>query len=88
MNQQDILDEIVALLEANGITVRNEPMGGCGGGLCTVRNQPVVFLDTDAPVTERAAVAGRALNSLIDIQNIYLRPETREFVERQSSAVE
>jgi len=33
MNEQDILQELLALLEANGVQIRTEPLGGSGGGL-------------------------------------------------------
>ena len=34
MDDSAILEELVAVLEQNGVCVRREAMGGCGGGLC------------------------------------------------------
>ena len=43
MNQQQILDELLALLEDNGVELRSEPMGGGGGGLCTIKGKKIFF---------------------------------------------
>lgn len=80
MNEQRILEELLELLEAQGVTIRREPLGGRGGGLATVRGQNVFFVDSDADSTETAALCAEAATELLDIEVIYLRPDVREFI--------
>ena len=77
---RDILDELVLLLEQNGITVRRE--ADAGAGLCVIKGQTVVFIDNSAPTVEMAEICGRAVCKNIDIENIYIKPQIREFLEK------
>jgi len=77
MNQQRILEELLALLEANGVTIRREPLGGSGGGLCTIKGQPIFFADTQAPSAQVAELCAEALSKTVDIEKIYVRPSER-----------
>ncbi len=45
MHTVDLLDEAVALAERLGYRVRNEWLGGSGGGGCEVRGSRWIFLD-------------------------------------------
>ena len=85
MEQQAILDELVALLEQNNVTIRYDTLGGGGGGLCKIRGSYIFFLDTQSPVMHRAEIAAEAVSQLLDIEAIYLRPEVRQFVEHCGS---
>jgi hypothetical protein len=80
MNEQRILDELLELLEAQGVTVRKESLGGRGGGLARVRGQRLFFVDSDADSTETAARCAEAVADLVDIEAVYLRPDVREFI--------
>lgn len=84
MNEQRILEELLALLEANGIVIRKEPLGGSGGGLCTVKGQAIFFVDTQAPAAEVAALCSQAVSKTINIEQIYIKPEIRQFIENNS----
>ena len=84
MNEQRILEELLALLEANGVTVRNEPLGGSGGGLCAVKGKPIFFVDTQAPSAQAAAVCAEAVSKTVHIEKVYIRPEVRQFIENYS----
>ncbi len=86
MNKQRILEELLALLEANGVTIRNEPLGGSGGGLCTVKGQSIFFVDTQASSTESAPVCAEAVLKMVDIEKIYIKPEVRQFIETHSNS--
>jgi hypothetical protein len=86
MNEQRILDELLALLEAGGVTIRSEPLGGAGGGLCAVRGHNVFFLDTQAGSGESAALCAEAVRRVLDVESIYIRPEVRQFIEEQSGS--
>ncbi len=81
MNEQRILEELLALLESNGVAIRNEPLGGSGGGLCTIKGEQIFFVDTQAPSAEVAALCAEAVSKLVDIDKLYIRPEVREFIE-------
>jgi hypothetical protein len=84
MNEQRILEELLALLEANGVAIRKEPLGGSGGGLCTVKGQSIFFVDTQAPSAEVAALCSQAVSKTINIEQIYIKPELRQFIENNS----
>jgi len=88
MNKQRIFEELLALLEANGVTIRNEPLGGSGGGLCTIKGELIFFVDTQATSAEMAANCAEAVSRILDIEKIYVKPEVREFIDehrRQNS---
>ena len=74
----------MGLLEANGVTIRQESLGGAAGGLCTVKGKHIFFVDTQAPSADNAASAAEAVRKVVDIEKVYLRPEIREFIEGQS----
>lgn len=81
MNSQSILQQLLSLLADNEVEVRNEPLGGSGGGLCNVKGKNIFFLDTQAPTAESATLCAQAVGRLVDIESIYLRPEIRQFIE-------
>ncbi len=83
MEYQDILEELLALLEQNGITIRTEPMGGAGAGLCKLKDKQVFFVDSDASAADLAAICAQAVLGTVDIDNIYLKPRVRDFLEGQ-----
>ena len=85
MNEQNILEELLALLESNGVTIRNEPLGGSGGGLCTIKGQQIFFVDTQASSAVSAAMCAEALPKVVDIEQIYVKPQVRQFIEDNSN---
>jgi hypothetical protein len=87
MTEQRILEELLHLLEGNGVKVRNEPLGGSGGGLCTVKGQTFFFVDTQAPSAEVASLCAEAAAKLLDIETVYLRPEVRQYIENHSKQI-
>ena len=87
MNEQQILEELLALLESNGVTIRNEPLGGSGGGLCTIKGRQILFVDTQAPSIVMAAVCAEVVPKVADIEQIYIKPQVRQFIENHSNQV-
>ncbi len=85
MNEQRILEELLMLLETNGVTIRREPLAGGAGGLCAVKGHNIFFVDTQASSADVAAVAADAVRKAVNIENIYIRPEIREFIELHGS---
>jgi hypothetical protein len=86
MNEQRILEELLAMLEAKGVTIRHEPLAGAAGGLCTIKGKHIFFADTQSPSADVAAVAAEAVRKVVDIEAIYIRPEIRQFIESNSAA--
>jgi len=84
MNEQDILQELLALLEANGVQIRTEPLGGSGGGLCTIKGQHFFFVDSQSTSAESAALSADAVRKLVDTDSIYIKPQIRQFIEDNS----
>jgi len=82
-----ILEELLALLEANGVVIRNEPLGGSGGGLCTIKGQQIFFVDTEASSAVSAAVCAEAVPKVADIEKLYIRPEVRQFIENHNNQI-
>ncbi len=86
MNKSKILEDLLGLFEANGVIIRQEPLGGNGGGLCSVKGQWILFVDTQAPSEVMAAVCAEVVPQVVDIEQIYIRPEIREFIEFHSNS--
>ena len=81
MDSQSLLQQLISLLEDKGVEVRSEPLGGSGGGLCSVKGKNIFFVDTQAPTAETATLCAQAVGRLVDIESIYIRPEIRQYIE-------
>jgi hypothetical protein len=86
MNEQRILEELLELLKANGVAIRREPLGGSGGGVCTVKGQTIFFLDTQAPSAEVAVLCAEAVHKVVDVEKIYIKPEVRQLIENHNNS--
>ncbi|MBM4310102.1 MAG: hypothetical protein FJ119_04030 [Deltaproteobacteria bacterium] len=86
MNDQQLLQELEALLEALGIRVRHETLEGFAGGMCTVNGRCCMFLDATAQPSDSARLCARELRKKIDLETLYLRPEVRRYLEETESA--
>ena len=87
MNEQSILDELLALLEANNVTIRNEPLGGSGGGLCIIKGQRIFFVDIQASSAVSAAICAEVVPKVVDVEQIYIKPQIRQFIKNNSNQV-
>ncbi|HIJ67395.1 MAG TPA: hypothetical protein HPP87_08385 [Planctomycetes bacterium] len=81
MEAEAVLEELLALLEQNGVIIRTEPMGGSGGGLCTIKDKQVFFVDAESATADTAALCAQAVRETVDLENIYLKPQIRAFLE-------
>ncbi len=86
MNNQQILEELLELLQNAGVTIRSEPLGGSGGGICTVKGRKIFFVDTQAPAADTASLCAEAIPKVMDIEKIYIKPEVRQFIESYSNS--
>ena len=85
MNTQRILEELFGLLESNSVIIRDEPLGGSGGGLCSLMGQRIFFMDTQAPSAVTAAICAITVSQVMDIEQVYIKPEVRQFINNHSS---
>lgn len=76
------MDEMLALLEQNGVIIRNEAFGGGGGSLCKIRDKYTFFVDTQAPIADILEICAEAVAELVDIDSLYIRPEVRQLIEK------
>lgn len=83
MNNHLIMEELLGLLESHGIKTRKDALNESTGGLCKINGEQILFLDKDAQTDRLTALCADAVIKLIDIDTIYLKPETREFIERR-----
>jgi hypothetical protein len=56
-------------------------MGGTGSGLCKMKDKQIFFVDSDAQTTDTAAICAEAVRKTADVENIYIRPQVRAFLE-------
>ncbi|MHC4536233.1 MAG: hypothetical protein ACYS6K_19960 [Planctomycetota bacterium] len=87
MDEQRILEELLALLEANNVAIRDEPLGGNGGGLCAMKGRQIFFVDTQAPSAVVAVMCAQAVPKVVDIEQVYIKPEVRQFIESYNNQI-
>ena len=75
------LDTIVRLFEQLGVEVRQERLGGSGGGMCQIRGKRVVFVDLDADAATRLDQCVAALATVPEAATVFISPELRELVD-------
>jgi hypothetical protein len=81
MNNYKILDDLLALLDAHGVTIRMESLDESPGGLCRLHETNILFLDTNRGADHQIQVCAGAILKLIDIATVYLKPEVRQLLE-------
>ncbi|MCX8044653.1 MAG: hypothetical protein N3B18_11105 [Desulfobacterota bacterium] len=88
MHDEKKIQELIAVLEANGVHVREEKLEGSAGGLCMLNGRRVLFLDATAPITTRLDQCLIALQQCVDTESVYLRPWIRALLEAQLNGIE
>lgn len=88
MELGDRLRSLLDWAEELGIDVRAEPLTGEGGGLCFLRGQRVLFVDTAADLATRYDRTLTALAGLDELDQHYLVPEIRQELEARRSGAE
>ncbi len=89
MDEGVILSHLEALAHSLGIKVRYEDLAGetafSAGGLCRIKNQQVIIVNERAPVREKTRTLAKAL-SRFDLNQVYIRPALRDFLEEEREA--
>ena len=81
MDDRAIFEELLALLEQNNVPVRTEAMGGRGTGLCKFKDKKIFFVDSEGWPADMARICALAVNEILDIDDIYIKPQIRQFIE-------
>lgn len=87
MDDQQILEELLALLEGGNVTIRRDELGGSGGGLCEIRGKATFFVDTQTTPGEMAALTAETVAKTVDTEDVYIRPEIRELIEKNKDQI-
>lgn len=83
MDENTLLSQLEELAHSLKIEVRYEPIKKEGsfypGGLCQIKGEYVLILNSEATVRDKIQTLARAVNRF-DLSRIYLRPGLREFL--------
>ncbi len=86
------LGELIDLAESLGISIRQAPSpadsaaeGRCSGGaLVRLKGKEIIFLDSNASLSDQITVVAGALRLRPEIQQRFLPPEIRQLIDQQS----
>jgi len=87
MDDNTILDQLEELIEKFGVQIRHEAIRQdedsvhVTGGLCLLRGEYVLILDSKATIKDRIWTLGTALKQF-DYDKIYIRPVLRDLLEK------
>lgn len=83
MKHEDLIQELQSAAAQIGVTVRYE-RGDFEGGYCILRDQKMLLINKRLMPVRKAAVLAAALYGL-GLDNVYLKPAVREFVEDEAA---
>ena len=86
MRSVELLEQALHVIRTLGYQIREECVGGNGGGICVVRGQKSFFLDPSLDVSEQLDVACEALQSEPAIYQLNLSPELSRMLGIRRSA--
>ena len=87
MDESLVTDLLEELLEGFGVRIRyevikqDEDASYVEGGLCLLRRNYVLIVNSNAPARDRIITLARALKHF-NLDQIYVRPVVREFLEK------
>jgi predicted metallopeptidase len=87
MDENTIIDQLEELIKSFGIQIRREPIKQdedlvrVVGGLCLLRGEYILIINSKATTIERIKTLATALKHF-DLDPIYLRPVLRELLDR------
>lgn len=80
MKLQTIYNELAEVAKEHNIEIRKEN-GSFRGGYCTLNERNVIILNKKMPLESMVVVLAEAL-SVLDLNSVYLKPATRDFISR------
>lgn len=86
MHEVDKLGHLLESCRAIGIVIRDEPLGGGGGGMCVLRGQRVLFVDAEETDGGRYEKTVAALIGEPEFDEMFLPPVIRDDLERARDA--
>jgi hypothetical protein len=87
MDENTIIDQLEELIKSFGVQIRREPIKQdedlvkVVGGLCLLRGEYILIINSKATTMERINTLATALKHF-DLDPIYLRPVLRELLDR------
>ena len=87
MDKNTIIEQLEELIKSFGVQIRREPIRQdedlvkVVGGLCLLRGEYILIINSKATTMERINTLGTALKHF-DLDPIYLRPVLRELLDR------
>jgi hypothetical protein len=87
MDENTIIEQLEELIRGFGVQIRREPikqdedLAKIVGGLCLLRGEYVLFINSKAPTIERINTLATALKHF-DVDQVYLRPVLRELLDK------
>ena len=79
MNQEQMLKELEGLAGNSGIGIRYEK-GDFDGGFCVLKHERLIVVNKKLGLPRRASILAQGLAE-IGIDELYLKPAVREFIE-------
>lgn len=79
MTQEEMTRELEALAEKSGIGIRYEK-GDFEGGFCVLKDERLIVVNKKLAPPRKASILAQGLAE-IGIEEIYLKPVVREFIE-------
>ena len=83
MTREEILKELEELATRSSIGIRYEK-GDFEGGFCVLKAERLVVINKKLPTPKRASVLAQGLAE-VGIEELYLKPAVREFIEDELS---
>ena len=91
VNKANILGQLEEVARSLGIEIRNEPLrkesSFSPGGLCQFKGDYLMIFNTKATKEDRIDALAQALTRF-DLDQVYLRPGLREFLDKYSKKKE
>lgn len=85
MTQEEILNELESLASRCGVSIRYEK-GDFEGGFCVLKAERLVVVNKKLPPSRKASVLAQGLAE-IGVEDKYLKPAVREFIEDELTRV-
>jgi len=86
MTPEQLLKELELLASSSGITVRFEK-GEFEGGFCVLRSERLILVNKKLNSARKASILAQGVAE-IGIDELYLKPAVREFIEDELARVQ